>query len=203
MVRVLALIVLLVGAYLVGSIPVGLVIGRSCGFDPRATGSGNIGMTNVARSGGMGAAGLTFAGDVLKGFVPVIAARWAGFGTVAVAGTGLAAALGAMWSIFLGFRGGRGVSAGLGVWLGISPVPVLIAVAVFAAVFAATRIVSLGSISAAIALVPAAAALGVARPYLLLAIVMSALVLVRHRANIGRLIRGEEPTFRIGHAGPQ
>jgi glycerol-3-phosphate acyltransferase PlsY len=150
----------------------------------------------------MGAAGLTFAGDVLKGFVPVIAARWAGFDTVVVAGAGLAAALGAMWSIFLGFRGGRGVSAGLGVWLGISPLPVLIAVAVFAAVFAATRIVSLGSISAAIALVPAAAALGVARPYLLLAIVMSALVLVRHRANIGRLIRGEEPTFLIGHPGP-
>jgi len=186
---------LFIGAYLFGSIPVGVLIGRARGFDPRAVGSGNIGMTNVARAGGKGAAALTFVGDVLKGLIPVLVARIAGFAPSIIAITGMLAFIGAVCSVFLRFKGGKGVSASLGVWLGIAPGPVLIALGVFIAVFAATRIVSMASICAAIMLPPAAAVMGLPRPYVGLAILMTGLVLLRHYENIARLIQGQEPAM--------
>jgi len=185
-------------SYLFGSIPVGVIVGRARGFDPRKTGSGNVGMTNVARSGGSIAAAITFAGDLLKGFVPVMVARAAHLDTAVLAMVGLAALLGAVFSIFLGFEGGRGVSTSLGVWLALAPAPILIAMAVFAVVFAARRIMSLASIAAAVSLPVAVASLSSPAEYVALAAAMSALVLWRHRANIGRLIRGQEPTFKLG-----
>lgn len=188
----LRIALLFIGAYLCGSIPVGVIVGRLRGFDPRAVGSGNIGMTNVARAGGKRAAALTFAGDLLKGLIPVLVARLTGFAPYIIAITGLLAFIGAICSVFLRFEGGKGVSASLGVWLGVAPVPILIALAVFIAVFAFSRTVSLASICAAIALPPAAAALALPRPYVGLAIVMTGLVLLRHHENIARLIRGEE-----------
>ncbi len=166
------------------------------GFDPRAVGSGNVGMTNVARAGGKLAAALTFAGDLLKGLLPVVIARAAGPTAGGLAVVALAAFLGSIASIFLNFTGGRGVATSLGLWIGLAPIPVAIAAAVFLVIVALSRMVSLASIGAAIAIVPAVAAWGCPRPYLLLAITVSALVLLRHRANIGRLIAGEEP--RIG-----
>lgn len=175
----------------------GLIVGRFFGFDPRAVGSGNIGMTNVARAGGGRAAAITFAGDLAKGLLPVLAAR-AIIGNVppALALVGFAAFAGSIASIFLGFHGGRGVSTSLGVWLGLAPAPVGIALLFFAILIATTRIVSLASIGAALALPAAVAAVGSPRHYILLAIVMSALVLLRHSENIKRLMSGEEP--RIG-----
>ena len=187
--------ILTIAAYLIGSIPIGLMVGRMRGFDPRALGSGNIGMTNVTRAGGSGAGAMTFVGDLLKGLLPVLAVRLMGFGPDVLATVGLAAFLGAIWSVFLKFEGGRGVSASLGIWLALSPWPILVALAVFAAIFAATRIVSIASIGAAITLPPAAAVLRCPRPYVGLAIVMAGLVLLRHRENISRLVRGEEPTI--------
>ena len=175
------------------------MVGRVFGFDPRAVGSGNIGMTNVARAGGRGAGAITFAGDLLKGLIPVMFARIAGLPPAAVAIVGLGAFIGAISSVFLRFAGGKGVSASLGIWLVISPLPILVALAVFAIVFAFSRIVSLASICAAVVLPPAAAVLGLPRPYVGLAIVMTALVLLRHRENIARLIRGEEPA--VGASG--
>ncbi|MGH7779284.1 MAG: glycerol-3-phosphate 1-O-acyltransferase PlsY [Candidatus Binataceae bacterium] len=192
----LSLIVLVIGAYLIGSIPFGVIVGRMRGFDPRAIGSGNIGMTNVARAGGASAAIITFVGDVLKGALPVIFARAAGFPPAAVAWAAIGAFVGSICSVFIGFRGGKGVSAALGIWLSISPIAVLIAAVVFAIVFAIFRIMSIASLAAAIAIPPAVAALHPANPYLLLAIVITALVILRHHANIARLIRGEEPTVR-------
>ena len=192
----LAEIVLLIAAYLIGSIPTGVIVGRLRGFDPRAIGSGNIGMTNVARAGGMSAAAITFAGDVLKGAIPVVIARSAGFSDEVIAWTGLAAFVGSIYSIFLGFSGGKGVSAALGVWLVIAPLAILFALAVFGVAVAVTRIISVGSIAAAIALPPVVAAMGLPRHYLLLAILMTALVLLRLRENIARLSRGEEPRFQ-------
>ncbi len=189
---------LIVLAYLIGSIPVGVIVGRVWGFDPRREGSGNVGMTNVARAGGAAAAAITFAGDLLKGLVPMILARAAHPGTAVLALVGLAALLGALYSVFLGFEGGRGVSTSLGVWLGLAPPPILIALAVFIAVFATRRIVSLASISAAGTLPIAVALLSYPADYLALSIVNSALVLWRHRANIGRLRRGEELPFKLG-----
>lgn len=189
---------LIVIAYLFGSIPVGVIVGRARGFDPRKTGSGNVGMTNVARSGGGGAAAITFAGDILKGFVPVMVARTAHLDTAALAMVGLAALLGSVFSIFLRFEGGRGVSTSLGVWLALAPTPILIAMGVFAVVFAARRIMSLASIAATVSLPVAVASLSLPAEYVALAGAMSALVLWRHRANIGRLMRGQEPTFKLG-----
>jgi glycerol-3-phosphate acyltransferase PlsY len=187
---------LILGAYLIGSIPTGVIVGRIRGFDPRAVGSGNIGTSNVARAGGMSAAAMTFGGDVLKGAIPVIVARAAGVPAATIAWTGLAAFVGAICSVFLFFQGGKGVAAALGVWLAISPIVILVALIVFAVVFATSRIMSLASMGAAIALPPTVAALGLPHHYLLLAILMTALVLFRHRENIQRLSRGEEPRFQ-------
>ncbi|MGH7905788.1 MAG: glycerol-3-phosphate 1-O-acyltransferase PlsY, partial [Candidatus Binataceae bacterium] len=190
------IIILIVGAYLVGSIPVGVLIGRMKGFDPRAVGSGNIGMTNVGRAGGKEAAALTFSGDLLKGAIPVLAARTLSADPRIIAIVGFAAFIGSIASIFLGFQGGRGVSASLGVWLALAPATIGIALGVFVVIFAITRTVSMASICASIALPPAAAAMGLPRPYILLAIVMAALVVLRHRENISRLIRGEEQSYK-------
>ncbi|MGA7872225.1 MAG: glycerol-3-phosphate 1-O-acyltransferase PlsY [Candidatus Binatus sp.] len=187
---------LILGAYLIGSIPTGVIVGRVRGFDPRAVGSGNIGTSNVARAGGASAAVITLVGDALKGAIPVIVARALGFQAAAIAWTALAAFIGSIWSVFLGFRGGKGVACALGIWLAISPTVILIALAVFAVVFAISRIMSLASMGAAIALPPTVAALALPHHYLLLAILMTALVLFRHRENIQRLSRGEEPRFQ-------
>ena len=187
---------LLVAAYLIGSIPTGVIVGRIRGFDPRTVGSGNIGTSNVARAGGASAAAITFAGDVLKGAIPVVIARSAGFPIETIAWTGLATFVGSICSIFLRFRGGKGVAAALGVWLAIAPLVLLFALAAFGVIFALSRTMSLASMTAAIVLPPTVAAMGLPRQYLLLAIVMTALVIFRHRENIQRIARGEEPTFQ-------
>ncbi|MGO9602649.1 MAG: glycerol-3-phosphate 1-O-acyltransferase PlsY [Candidatus Binataceae bacterium] len=187
---------LLAVSYLVGSIPFGVIVGRLRGFDPRAVGSGNIGMTNVARAGGTSAAALTFVGDVLKGAAPIILARAIGFPPTDLAWVALAAFVGSICSVFLHFSGGKGVSAALGVWLVLAPFALLFAMAAFAVVVAVFQIMSLASIAAALILPPAVAATGAPRAYVMLSIVISVLVLVRHRENIHRLLRREEPKFR-------
>ena len=194
-------IILIVGAYLVGSIPTGVIVGRLRGFDPRAVGSGNIGASNVVRAGGISAAVMTLVGDALKGAIPVMVARAAGCSSATIAWVGLAAFVGAICSVFLGFSGGKGIACALGIWLAISPPVILIALAVFAIVVAISRITSLASMSAAIVLPPTVAALGLPRHYLLLAILMTALALFRHRENIMRLSRGEEPKFQPRRSG--
>ncbi len=154
-------------------------------------------MTNVARAGGKSAAAITFIGDVLKGLIPVALARWlAGPDPTTLALVGFAAFVGSISSIFLGFKGGRGVATSVGVWLMIAPLPLAIALALFAAILATTRIMSLASLGAAMVLPAANAMTHSPRHYVLLAIAMSALVVFRHTENIGRLLRGEEP--RLG-----
>ena len=194
-------ILLILGAYLIGSIPTGVIVGRIRGFDPRAVGSGNIGTSNVARAGGTSAALITFAGDLLKGAIPVIIARAAGFPAATIAWVGLAAFVGAICSVFLFFQGGKGGAAALGIWLAISPMVILFALAAFAVVFAISRIMSLATMAAAIVAPPAVAIVGLPHHYLLLAILMAALVLFRHRENIQRLSRGEEPKFQPKRSG--
>src|ERR1035437_10520199 len=99
---------LIFGAYIVGSIPTGVIVGRMLGFDPRAVGSGNIGTSNVARAGGGSAAAITFCGDVLKGAIPVVVAQAAGFPIAVVAWTGLAAFIGSLFSGVFPFFWGQG-----------------------------------------------------------------------------------------------
>jgi len=192
---------LILGAYLIGSIPTGVIVGRLRGFDPRAVGSGNIGASNVVRAGGMSAAVMTLVGDALKGAIPVIVTRAAGFPPSTIAWVALAAFIGAICSVFLGFSGGKGIACALGIWLAISPMAILFALAAFAVVVAISRITSLASIAAAIVLPPAVAILGLPHHYLLLAILMTALALFRHRENIQRLARGEEPKFQPKRSG--
>jgi glycerol-3-phosphate acyltransferase PlsY len=194
----MAVAILIVASYLIGSIPFGVIVGRMRGFDPRAVGSGNIGMTNVARAGGSSAAAITFVGDMLKGAIPVAVARMMGYPPAILAWVALAAFLGSIFSVFLGFNGGKGLSASLGTWVVLAPMALLFPLAAWGITLATSRIMSMASIVAAIVLVPTVAMLSMPRPYVLLAIVMSALVLIRHHENIRRLIAGEEKRFEVG-----
>jgi acyl phosphate:glycerol-3-phosphate acyltransferase len=184
---------LCVGAYLAGSIPFGVLAARAKGVDLRQVGSGNIGATNVARALGKGWAIAVLLGDAAKGFVPVWLGRRLGFPAAAVALAGLAAIVGHMFTLFLRGRGGKGVATSLGVALALSPIAALIGFGVYVVLFAATRLSSLGSL------------LGVwtfslfftfhdapPAPLVGLALAGAALVTLRHRHNIGRLLRGEE-----------
>jgi acyl phosphate:glycerol-3-phosphate acyltransferase len=193
----LASLSVLLLAYLIGSIPVGVLVGKAFGFDPRQVGSHNIGMTNVGRAGGKTAAALTFAGDVLKGLIPILIGSWLHVSYGGLALIALATLIGAVYSIFLGFSGGRGVAAAFGIWLGLAPEVALILLGVFLVVLALSRIVSLASISAAFAL-PIAAALCSHEQFFLAALAMAAIVVWRHRENIGRLAAGSEPAMGSG-----
>lgn len=183
--------------YLAGSIPWGVLLTRFAGAgDVRTIGSGNIGATNVLRTGRRGLAAATLVLDLLKGFLPVWAAwSWTGPDTAIAAGAG--AVIGHCFPVWLGFKGGKGVATAGGVILALTPLVVLPALAVLALAFALTGWVSLGSILAALAAPLAAWALGhvqAAELYLLLA----ALVILQHRANIVRLVQGREPKTSLG-----
>jgi glycerol-3-phosphate acyltransferase PlsY len=197
-------IVTLVVAYLLGSIPTGYLLVRFFkNEDVRATGSGNIGATNVARSGGKGLVIATLLLDVLKGVLAVTfaahIAQRAGFpnGYALEAVAGLVAVLAHMFPVWLGFRGGKGVATALGVFLSLVPFVTLIAIAIFALVFAFTRIVSLASIVAAVCL--GILAIIVDSRHVLLVdcvyIAIALLVIMKHHANIARLRTGTEPKF--------
>jgi acyl phosphate:glycerol-3-phosphate acyltransferase len=188
---------LVLGAYLLGSVSNGLLIARMKGVDLRKNGSGNIGATNVFRCVGKGWGITAFALDALKGFIPAFffprlvetAPPWLGLAC------GVAAVAGHNWPVWLNFKGGKGVSTSAGMLLGIAPGAAGIGFAVFAITLALTRFVSLGSILAAIAVPAAGVWLYGADNRLLVGalIAMGLLVVVKHRANIGRLLAGTEP----------
>lgn len=184
-------------AYLLGSVPTGLLVARLLGgADPRRAGSGNLGATNVGRTLGRTAGAATLAGDVLKGFLPT-AWAYAVFGSPwAVAAVGLAAFLGHLFPIYLRFQGGKGVATGLGVFLALAPGSVLWAGAVFALVVWRSRMVSLGSMAAAAALPLLSAFFGQPLAVVALALAVGALVVWKHQGNIERILDGTEN--RIG-----
>ena len=189
-------ILLILGSYLLGSIPTGLLLARAAGVDIRATGSGNIGATNVYRTLGRSVGVLTLVGDCLKGLVPVLAARYLDLGDPLIAAAGAAAFLGHVYTVFLGFKGGKGVATALGVFLGVSPASVGIALVVFIAVVAATRYISLGSIVAAGAMPVIVTALD-RRPLIIaMSALIALLVIWKHRENISRLRAGTESRFK-------
>ena len=196
---------LIVAAYLSGSIPMGVLVARASGGpDPRSVGSGRTGGTNALRALGRKWAAIVVAGDLLKGFLPVLIARvvTGGDATVEVA-CGAAAVLGASRSIFLGFGGGRGVGTGVGTMLVIQPVAVLLAAPVFVGVILLTRYVSLGSLIGSAAMLPAmlllwAVASGAVPPaYIAYAVVGPALIWLAHADNIDRLVHGTERKFDL------
>lgn len=194
-------------SYLVGSIPWGFLIGKFNGLDIRYHGSGNIGATNVRRVLGRDWGGLCFAADLLKGLLPVIC-----FGLLLSARTSLSpeygkllaaagAVAGHVWPFWLGFKGGKGVATSIGALLAVSWVAVVIALITWLVVFYSVRYVSLASLAAAVMLPVGFALLRVVRgetpwgPTLVLLLVLAALIIVRHRSNLKRLLQGTEHRF--------
>jgi len=189
-------IMLTVAAYLLGSVPTGLLLAKAAGVDIRSSGSGNIGATNVYRTLGRGVGVLTLVGDCLKGLVPVLAAKYFGMTDTWIAVIGLAAFLGHVYTVFLGFKGGKGVATALGVFLGISPLSVGGALLIFVAVVWKWRYISLGSITAAAAM-PGFVAVADSRPELvIMTVVVAAFVILKHKENIKRLREGTENKFK-------
>jgi len=183
-------------AYLLGSIPFGLVIAKAWArADVRRIGSGNIGATNVARAAGKGAALVVLLLDVGKGLVPaLVAARHFAPGEEwRVAEVGCAAFAGHVFPPWLAFRGGKGVATALGVCLAIAPLAALAGAVVYAAIYAGTRLSSLGSLCAAAATTGLSFATASAQAYAWCVLAMVAVIVARHRSNIGRLVRGVEP----------
>jgi acyl phosphate:glycerol-3-phosphate acyltransferase len=178
-------------AYLIGSIPFGLIVTRLGGAgDVRTIGSGNIGATNVLRTGRKGLALATLAFDMLKGALPAwLAYRYLGPDMAVVAGLG--AVLGHCFPVWLKFRGGKGVATAGGVVIALTPMVAAIAIGIFVLVVFATRYVSLASMLGAIAAAPGAYLLGyvqAAELYLLLALI----IVLKHAGNIRRLAQGTE-----------
>ncbi|MEO6699054.1 MAG: glycerol-3-phosphate 1-O-acyltransferase PlsY [Paraperlucidibaca sp.] len=185
----------LILAYLAGSVSAAIIVCRVMGLpDPRTDGSRNPGTTNVLRLGGKKAAAFTLLGDMLKGLLPVIAARHYGLDVMLVSAVGFAAFLGHLYPIFFRFEGGKGVATALGVLLALSPIIGGVVIALWLSAFALTRISSIGAIVGFIAapilthFLLSEAMLGV--------VGISLLLLARHKPNIKALIEGKERRFK-------
>jgi glycerol-3-phosphate acyltransferase PlsY len=190
-------LVLLAAGYLAGSIPFGLLLARAKGVDPRKVGSGNIGASNVSRAAGKGLGILTLLLDALKAMIPMVVARRLLAGQPGAEGwvmaVGLAAFLGHIFPVWLGFKGGKGVATGLGVFLVAAPLAALVALGAFAIIYGATRITAAGSL--------AGTAVCIAGLFLMhggrsavpwVGVALAALIVWRHRSNIERMVRGAE-----------
>jgi glycerol-3-phosphate acyltransferase PlsY len=202
-----------VAAYLLGSIPTGFLVGRARGIDIRTVGSGNMGASNVFRTLGKTAGAFVLVVDGLKGYA---ACAWLCDGLLTLLGVstvdselyrilaGIAVVLGHNFTCWLKFKGGKGIATSAGVYLALAPWPLLIALAVFILALLATRYVSIGSISAAVAL---PAAVWILPPHnLLLSIVTTALgllAILKHRSNIKRLLSGTEQRFGQKSSPPE
>ncbi|HEX6210245.1 MAG TPA: glycerol-3-phosphate 1-O-acyltransferase PlsY, partial [Methylomirabilota bacterium] len=184
----------LLAAYLAGAVPIGWLVARAFGVsDIRRHGSGNIGATNVLRTLGRVPAVATLVADVLKGYLAVMLGSVLAGGEPSItAASAVAAVVGNCWSVFLGFRGGKGVATGLGALLRTVPLATLAALPVFVAVVATTRYVSLGSLLGAACVPLGAVMLGYPRASAVGALAVAAIVTARHHANIARLRAGTE-----------
>jgi len=185
-------------SYLLGAIPFGRVIGaRVARIDVRQGGSGNIGATNVARQVGLKWGVVTLVLDALKGAIPVVVA---GVLTEGARGLpeacGLAAILGHQFSVFLGFGGGKGVATALGVFAALQPLVCVGSIIVFLAVVAFFDYVSLGSIAAAWSIPLLTGVMGSPLERVVVGLIAAALITVRHRENIERLIKGNETHWK-------
>lgn len=196
-------VLLVVLGYLLGSLPMGVLVARlTGGRDPRTVGSGRTGGTNALRAMGAWRALTVGLLDIAKGAVPVLLARSLGADELIQALAGVAAVIGAWRSLFLHFHGGRGVATGVGALLVISPLAIVLAAPVFFTVIWTTKYVSLGSLvgsAAAVAILAAFVVLGFAHPvWLVYGFAAVTIVWVAHSDNIGRLVRGQERKFALG-----
>jgi glycerol-3-phosphate acyltransferase PlsY len=190
-------IVFIVGAYLIGSVATAILVGRAMGLgDPRQSGSGNPGATNILRIGGKKAAALTLCGDLIKGVIPVVVARWLGAEGWILAAVALATFLGHLYPVYFGFRGGKGVATAMGILLAMMPLLGLSVLGVWIVVFAVMRVSSLAALLAATSAIPLVFALSASSSLRALIIVLVILILWRHRSNIQRLLDGRETPFK-------
>jgi len=179
-------------AYLIGSIPIGVLVAGMKGKDPRKVGSGNIGATNVMRSAGTILGIITLIGDVLKGFIPTFIAIRLGVPASIIALVGLAAFSGHLFPIFLRFRGGKGVATGAGVFLAINPLVILISFIIFVIVFLIWKYVSLGSLTGTVVIPLSFTLLKAPSEFILLSLLIACGVFIKHKDNIKRLFTGAE-----------
>ena len=180
-------------AYLFGSISTAVLIARAMGLqDPREVGSRNPGATNILRYGGKTAAVLTLLGDILKGVIPVLIARVLTTDAVIITLCGFAAFLGHLFPVFFSFRGGKGVATAMGVWFALNPWVGLALLATWILMALLFRYSSLAALTTSAAAPLYVAWLSPGTPYLATMIVMSAILIFRHRANIRNLIAGTE-----------
>src|SRR5574337_2189079 len=183
--------------YLSGSIPFGLLIAKvAMGVDVRNAGSGNIGATNVLRVAGSRAGAVTLALDALKGWAPVALSQLLGAPEIVIAAVGLAAFLGHVYPLFLGFRGGKGVATAFGVLLALFAKIALLIVGVWLAVAALFRYSSLAALMAAVAAPVLVWVLDGRPSYIGLAVIICGFILIRHRENSARLMEGHEGEIR-------
>jgi acyl phosphate:glycerol-3-phosphate acyltransferase len=196
---------LVLAAYLIGAFPTSYVVARVAkGIDLREHGSGNLGATNAFRVLGWRAATPIFAVDILKGFIPAFFFPQID-GNVGVLWPllyGTAAIIGHVFSVYVKFKGGKGVATGAGVFMALAPLAVLGGLAVWLALVLLTGYVSLASIAAAATLPVLVALTGGSMPVFVMALLLAAFVIYAHRANISRLKRGEEHRFRRRPAAP-
>lgn len=190
------LAIALLGSYLIGSIPFGLLFARLKGVDLRKIGSGNIGATNVLRGVGRKAAFFTLMGDTLKGVAGVLLGRAIGLNEIGQGFLGLAAILGHDYSIFLRFNGGKGVATSLGMMSVYSPLSALITALIWLLTAALKRYSSLSAL-VSFGLLPVTVFLVSRNAWMAsIALLITALIILRHTGNIKRLLKGEER--RIG-----
>lgn len=190
-------IVFIVGAYLIGSIATAILVARAMGLgDPRQSGSGNPGATNILRLGGKKAAALTLCGDLIKGVIPIVIARSFGVDGWILAAVALATFLGHLYPVYFGFRGGKGVATALGILLALMPLMGLAVLGVWILIFAVTRVSSLAALLAAGSAVPMVFALSDQSSLRALVVLLVLLILWRHRGNIQRLLDGREAPFK-------
>ncbi|VAV84176.1 Acyl-phosphate:glycerol-3-phosphate O-acyltransferase PlsY (EC 2.3.1.n3) [hydrothermal vent metagenome] len=190
-------VVLFIFAYLLGSIPMGLIVVRLCGgVDPRGVGSGNIGATNVGRTSGKKAGIITLIADALKGVIPVGVAIYLGAGEFVIAEVGLLAILGHMFSVYLGFRGGKGVATACGIFIVISPASLGLSLLVFIVVLLLLNFVSAASMAAALSMPVFLYLTSEPVTFVALGVIAAILIVYKHSSNIGKLLAGTEDGFR-------
>jgi len=193
---ILEIILIFLISYLIGSIPTAYIAGRIFArVDIRTVGSGNVGATNVFREVGKLAGIGVLLIDILKGFLPVYLVGLLGFDTIDKIVGGLGAISGHTWTIYLKFKGGKGVATGLGVFLGLTPIPVLITLVVFILIVSIFKYISLGSIIGVLFLTLLLLFFEKEMGIKVLGIVVSLFVVIRHIPNIKRLIAGQEHKF--------
>ena len=190
----------ILAAYFVGAIPFGLVLSMGSGVDIRSQGSKNIGATNVGRLLGKKLGILTLLADIAKGFLPMYVVAHFLPDTPQknsiVALCGAVTVLGHMFPVYLGFKGGKGVATGLGIFLYLAPVGVLVCLVVFVAAVALSGFVSVGSLLGSLAIVPALWFMGEPLWKFALAVFVVLMIWVKHNQNISRLFQGTEKSWR-------